>query len=959
VADVFEGARALPADRRLAYLAEKCGGDEALRQEVESLLAWEGRAESLFETPVLVRVDDAIAMRNLEGQRIGPYQLASKIGAGGMGEVYKARDTRLERTVAIKVLTAHVADDPHARERFQREARAVAALNHPHICTLHDVGSQDPSTSSGQPMDYLVMEYLNGETLAERFAKGPLPLDRALQYAIQIADALDKAHRQGITHRDLKPANVMLTTVGTKLLDFGLAKLRPAAAGVVGMSAAANVSPSLTGRGTILGTLQYMAPEQLEGKPADARTDIFAFGALLYEMLTGRRAFEGTSQASLISAILSSDPPPIAVLQPLSPPALNRVVKTCLAKDPDERWQSAHDLTSELKWIAESGSQIAVAARGVDTQVRSRARSRLFGWIAAAVFLVTTLGLAAALYLRRAPVVDTRVYRSTFVPPGNENPSLPLYDKLALSPDGRRLAFVANDANRRIVLWVRELAGLAAQPLAGTEGAASPFWSPDSRFIAFSAGGKLKKIDASGGPAISLCDTNTGLPGSWGRGDVILFSSEAYRPLSRVAAAGGTPAIATTLDTGSGEHWHGHPFFLPDGRHFLYAAGGEPTSGVYVGSLDSLERTRLLDSFANAQYASGFLVFPRAGTLMAQPFDATRLALSGQAMALAEQVNFDPGVPPTGTLAAFTVSATGVLVFEARMNSRLVWFDRASRQTGTLGDAARYGSGVHLSPDGSQASVVVTDSREAANVWLFDVARDVRTPLTASGVVSTEVAPGSIWSPDGRSVVFASTQKGPRDLFQKASNGAGRENVLLADDTGKYPESWSPDGRFLLYMRWAKGSTPDIWVLPLFGDRKPYGFIEAPFFELASQFSPDGRWVAYNSNESGRSEVYVVPFPGPGARVPISTAGGDNARWRRDGKEIFYLAGNTLMAAGVTANGSRFDVGAVQRLFDVPTVDGYWPYDVSPDGQRFLVNTLDGEVAPLTIVVNWPAGLKN
>ena len=293
------------------------------------------------------------------------------------------------------------------------------------------------------------------------------------------------------------------------------------------------------------------------------------------------------------------------------------------------------------------------------------------------------------------------------------------------------------------------------------------------------------------------------------------------------------------------------------------------------------------------------------------------------------------------------------------MTSRLVWFDRAGRQTGTLGDAARHGSGVHLSPDGRQASVVVTDSREAANVWLFDVARGVRTPLTVSGVVSTEVAPGSIWSPDGHRVVFASTQKGPRDLFQKASNGAGPENVLLADDAGKYPESWSPDGRFLLYMRWAKGSTPDIWVLPLFGDRKPYGFIEAPFFELASQFSPDGRWVAYNSNESGRSEVYVVPFPGPGGKVRISTGGGDNARWRRDGKEIFYLAGNTLMAAGVTANGSRFDVGAVQRLFDVPTADGYWPYDVSPDGQRFLVNTLEGAVAPLTIVVNWPAGLKN
>ena len=507
--DVFEGARALPADRRPAYLAERCGGDEALRREVESLLAWDKGAESFFEAPVVVRVDDAIAMKNLEGQRIGPYQLTSKIGAGGMGEVYKARDTRLDRTVAIKVLPAHLSDDPHARERFQREARAVAALNHPHICTLHDVGSQDPSTGSGQAVDFLVMEYLDGETLAERLAKGPLPLHGALQYAIQIAGALDKAHRQGITHRDLKPGNVMLTKAGTKLLDFGLAKLRPAVGAVVGMSAAPNVSPSLTGRGTILGTLQYMAPEQLEGKPADARTDIFAFGALLYEMLTGKKAFEGASQASLIAAILSSDPQPISLLQPLSPPALARLVLKCLAKDPDERWQSAHDLTSELQWIAESELHTAVAAPGVDAQARSRSRTQWYGWMAAAVFLATTLGVAGAMYLRRAPV-DTRVYRSAFLPPANTDYAAIFRNSLlALSPDGRRLAFVAPDTNGRIVLWVRELSALAAQPLAGTEGAAGPFWSPDSRFIAFSAAGKLKKIDASGGPAIPLCDTNS------------------------------------------------------------------------------------------------------------------------------------------------------------------------------------------------------------------------------------------------------------------------------------------------------------------------------------------------------------------------------------------------------------------------------------------------------------------
>jgi Tol biopolymer transport system component len=524
------------------------------------------------------------------------------------------------------------------------------------------------------------------------------------------------------------------------------------------------------------------------------------------------------------------------------------------------------------------------------------------------------------------------------------------------------MAFAAPDANGRVVLWVRELAALTAQPLANTEGASGPFWSPDSRFIAFSAGGKLKKIDASGGPAISLCDKTSPFAGSWGRDDVIVFAPVLYHGLSRVPAAGGTPTAATTLDTEGGELWHGEPFFLPDGRHFLYGVGGDPASGVYVGSLDSTDRTRLLDSFVNAEYASGFLIFPRAGTLMAQSFDATRLALSGEAMAVAEHVDSVPitvskGKPPTGTIAAFAVSDS-VLVFEASRTSRLVWFDRAGKQIGIVGDPARYQSRVQLSPDGSQAAVVATDSQEAANVWLFDVARGVRTPLTVSGRALEPV-----WSPDGRRIVFSSASEGRLDLYQKASSGAGPEDVLLADDGNEYPESLSPDGRFLLYFKWGEGSTHrtntwDLWVLPLFGDRKPFPFIESPFIEAGTQFSPDGRWLAYNTNESGRSELYVVPFPGPGGRVRISTAGGDNARWRRDGKEIFYLAETTLMSAAVTADGSRFDVGPVQRLFEVPMVDGYWPYDVAPDGQRFLVNTLESAVAPLTIVVNWPAALQ-
>src|SRR6267378_1190530 len=499
----------------------------------------------------------------LSGRRLGPYEILSAIGAGGMGEVYRARDTRLDRIVAIKVLPTHLADRSELRERFEREARTIASLNHPHICTLHDIGQQDG-------IDYLVMEYLEGETLAQRLLKGPLPLEQVLQYAIEISDALDKAHRKGVTHRDLKPGNIMLTKTGTKLLDFGLAKLKQEVAPVnVQLSEVATADDPLTAKGTIVGTLQYMAPEQLEGKEVDARTDIFAFGAVVYEMATGKKCFEGKSQAGLIAAILQINPPPISSLQPMTPPALDRVVKRCVAKESDDRWQSANDLTNELKWIAESGSEAGVPAP-ILTDRKSRKR---LVWSVVAILLVAALALGAYSYLRRAPV-NIEPVRFFVSPPGDlagfGTTTSGTTAPVAVSPDGRRLAFVAMGAEGRYLLWIRSLDTLAGQALAGTEGASSPFWSPDSRFIGFFAGGKLKKIEVSGGPPITLCDAPNNRGGTWGRDGVIVFNPANLVALQKVSESGGVPTAATVL--GQGETAHMRPSFLPDGQHFLYRA---------------------------------------------------------------------------------------------------------------------------------------------------------------------------------------------------------------------------------------------------------------------------------------------------------------------------------------------------------------------------------------------------
>ena len=891
-------------------------------------------------------------MTLVAGTKLGPYEILSAIGAGGMGEVYKARDTRLDRIVAIKVLPTHLADRSELRERFEREAKTIASLNHPHICTLYDTGHQDE-------IDFLVMEYLEGETLAQRLQKGSLPIQQVLQYAIEISDALDKAHRKGVTHRDLKPGNIMLTKSGTKLLDFGLAKLTQEVAPAIPDSQLPTMQSAITGEGTILGTLQYMAPEQVEAKEVDARTDIFAFGAVVYEMATGKKAFEGKTSASVMAKILEAEPPSMASLQPMTPSALNRVVKKCLAKEPDQRWQTASDLCGELKWIAEGDSQAGSAA---PVGVQRKGRERL-AWSVTVGVLLAALALSTFAYLQRAPqgVQTTRFFvsppemqslaRTGTVTTGSTAP-------LSVSPDGRRIAFVAGSPDGKYLLWVRSLDALTAQALAGTEGASSPFWSPDSTALGFFAGGKLKKIDISGGPAITLSDAPDSRGGTWSRDGVIVFNPGNRTALQKVSASGGAPAAATVL--AQGEVGHYRPSFLPDGEHFLYrgATGSEMSGPIYLGSLDSPERKLLLTADAsNVVYSQGHLLFVRETTLMAQPFDLRRLALTASAFPIAEQIQTQGNFPPSGV---FSASENGVLAYQgggATTNSQLVWFDRTGKQIGVLGDPAA-NSGIELSPDGRQASVSIPDDAgKGRDIWLYDVARGLRTRFT----FDRANALASIWSPDGSRVVFDTGRKGHQDLYQKASSGAGAEEVLLEDNLDKYPTSWSPDGRFLLYASIGGPTGLDLFVLPLFGDRKPFPFLQTQFNESSGRFSPDGRWVAYSSNESGRYEVYCAPFPGPGGKWQISTAGGVWPRWRSDGNEIFYLApGRELMAAAVNGKGSSFEVGAVKQLFQTRATGLEDRYAVSADGQRFLINTTPEQAAsaPITVVLNWTAGLK-
>jgi len=897
----------------------------------------------------------------------GPYAIVAPIGAGGMGEVYRATDTRLDRTVALKVLPQHVAASAGRRQRFEREARAVSRLSHPNICTLYDVGEQD-----GVP--FLVMEHLDGETLAQRLRRGPIPIREALKYGIDIAAALEHAHRAGIVHRDLKPANIMLTASGAKLLDFGVAAL--CAPDPVAGSAPAAVrteTEALTEEGTILGTLHYMAPEQLEGRDADARADIFALGAVLYEMATGRQAFGGSSKASVIASILERDPPSLAAAaaeggtgpsEPLSP-LLDHVVARCLAKQPAERWQTVADLRRELQWIADVGLQGTVAS-AFRTSRRSRLGSPL--WIAVAVLFVAAGAAIGALIMARAPNPPARAIQFVI-----SAPELVTFSEssafLAVSPDGGALAFVAASPEGRRSLWLRRLDSLAARQLPGTEGGSQPFWSPEGRFLAFRAvrEGQLRKVGVAGGLPQTIADAQTLHSGAWSPQGVIVFKRSADAGLSRVSAAGGAVTSATALDPSRAEVDHGWPHFLPDGRRFLFVARSrqpEHDGVAYVGSLDSADRVRLVSTDSQVTYAPpGYVMHMRGHTLVAQPFDADTGRVAGEPIVIAEQVERNAG----SRRGAFTVSQTGVLAYRPVGQTQLVWFDRSGRRLGTIGPPARYDNPA-LSPDDRLLAFDRPNPETGtADIWVVELARNITSRLT----FNPDADDMPVWSTDGTRIVFRARRTAPDgrlrwSLYEKASSGTGPEQLVPTAPLGPgdAPLAWPQDGRFVVYTAADAAMRRDLWLLPRSAGGTPVRLLETPFNEGQAAASPDGRWLAYVSDESGSNEVYVRPFPSGEARWRISIDGGTEPAWRADGKELYYVARDRYLMAVTMRASTAVDPAPPVRLFETAMASttnvGYTrnQYVVTGDGQRFLVNQPAGGLPPVTVVVNWPALLK-
>jgi eukaryotic-like serine/threonine-protein kinase len=875
---------------------------------------------------------ESSAMPILPGALLGPYRIDSLLGAGGMGEVYKARDTRLERTVAIKVLPEAVASDPDLRQRFEREARAVAALNHPNICTLHDIGNQDG-------VDFLVMEYLDGETLAQRLARGVLPLEQALHIAVEIADAIEKAHRQGIVHRDLKPGNIMLTQGGAKLLDFGLARLTRAAH--TGEDEAETLAGDLTGGQMVLGTVPYMAPEQIEGKPADARTDVFALGIVIYEAVTGRRAFAADSRVRLMSAILEVTPPAISSISTTAPLALDRVVAKCLAKLPADRWASAGDLADALRWLAQDLRAVPVAPPAA---ARSRREPVLWGLAAT---LAAAL-LVLALFTLTRPADEARTVRFALDVEGAGS-------HFSLSPDGRYLAYAADQDGAGRRLWVRPLDTLTAHPLPGTAGATYPFWSPDSQYLAYfsESDRQLKKIPMAGGAPQVICAIGFAhRGGSWGSAGVILFASDMQgERIYRVSDRGGIPTPVTAHTNAAAQYVHSWPQFLPDGRHFLYHGGGTHTNeanGVYVAQLDSPEPTRIVSTNFMARYAEpGRLLFVQGESLVSQPFDPDALEITGEPVVVVEDI----AVSQLYYLAGFSVSANGVLAYRSGGDfneSQLTWFDRDGARLGVVGAPGAWET-PELSPDGTK---IVAADGDGLDLWIFDLDRQQSYRFTFQD--GPEGSP--TWSPDGADIAYmAAKNGGPFDLYRRPANGTGAEELLLASENHKVIEDWSPDGRYLAYFDVNVDTAFDLWVLPLFGDRTPIPLLQTPARESHAEFSPDGRWIAYTSNESGRAEIYVQPFPPTGGKWQISSDSGRQPKWRRDGAELFFLSEAKQVMAVDVKPGATFEAGTPRALFAVDVNLSFQRnnYDVTADGQRFLVNLLTTGAAPVTIVLNW------
>jgi Tol biopolymer transport system component len=874
------------------------------------------------------------------GTRLGPYEILAPLGAGGMGEVWRARDPRLGRSVAIKVLPPEVSADGDRLRRFEKEAQAASSLNHPNIVTIHDIERID-STS------FIVMELVEGKTLREVVSEGPLAVRKLLAIAVQIADGLARAHAARIVHRDLKPENVMVTKDGlVKILDFGLAKLaHPELEGgqlTQGPTVSGGTSP-----GVVMGTVGYMSPEQASGHPVDFRSDQFSFGSVLYEMATGKAPFRRATAAQTLAAIIQDEPEPIATAAPKIPAPLRWIVERTLAKDAKDRYASTEDLARDLAGVREHLPEFS--GSGEAAAMPPRRRSRLLLLVAAAV---AALFVAVVVVRSKTPSAPPQRIETSLLPPERWTFEI---GASALSPDGSRLLFAARDAGHTLYLWVRHLGQSEAQQLVRTTFPVGAFWSPSGRQIGFFADGKLKVIEATGGAPRTVCDAPAAHGGTWNQDDVILFAPKSDGPLFRVSATGGEATPVTRLHPARKETSHRLPSFLPDGRQFLFlsmtTAGEEdPNSGVYVGSLDSRETRRLLGGYTAAIYApQGYVFFTNAeGTLIAQSFDAAQLRLSGSPRPIAEGVLKVAGSGPS--MAGFSASRNGLLAFQHQLiSARIVWFDRSGKEVGSVGPPGEVYP--RFSPDGKKVVVYTEDPRTGNDIWIYDLSRAIRTPLTSGHGENGD----PIWSPDGRQIVFSSTRTGRRDLYLKDSSGAGKERLLLHSDYWQVPMDWSFDGKFLLYGRADPTSALDLWVLPLSGDRKPFPFLQLKGNQDWGRFSPDGRWIAYTSNESGKNEIYVLPFPGLGERWQVTTGGGLSPIWRRDGKELFYLSGGNAVAVEVKP-GSPFQTGAPKPLFPWPW---HHPCDVSADGQRFLTVIPDKEArpVPITLIQNWTNGL--
>ena len=951
IEELYQAAIALSAEKRADHLAQACPDDPDLRAEVLSLLAQ--NADSFLESAPLSAIKALVS-----GAKLGNFEILELIGRGGMGEVYRARDSRLKRDVAIKVLPAGLARDPDRISRLEREARAAGGLNHPNIVAVYDIGCEGDTY-------WIATELVAGESLAKVIERGPLTVPKTIEIATQIADGLAAAHAAGIVHRDFKPANIMVTRDGrVKILDFGLALRR--------RSSQDSTTMDMTDEGTVLGTAGYMSPEQVRGETVDHRSDLFSFGVILYEMLGGKRAFAGGSQVEVMNSILKEEP---GELPASVPQRVDRIVRRCVQKDRERRWQSAADLGFAL------GAMLELPAAA--TRAPSSASWRTWAhisrfWQAVAGLSILALAVLAIFHFRVAPLEAVPAAEPVRLQiPLPTKPPLRLTGSLALSPNGRQLAFVATSTDGIPRIYLRAMDSLAIRQLPGTESVDTLlFWSPDSRFLAFDSGGKLQKIDISGGPAETICALNkTGVGGSWNKDGVITFG-QFGGPIMRVSAAGGAATAVTVLDASHGDIAHTQPYFLPDGRHLMYVRDLGTDAAIAVGSLDAKpdqqDSSKLVQAAFGGAYVPssdpgfGHMLFMRGTTLLAQPFDARHLQVSGDPVRVLEEPL--AGYFDTGT---FSVSANGTLAYWSSGTgpSRLTWFDAQGKIVGDVGSPGSYGS-LALSPDGTQAIVSMWNSNSTQALWLLDLARGASTRLE----LNMPDSESAVWAPNGRSIIFASFRAGQMaDLYEMPLTGGADAEALVKSNEQKTPLSWSPDGRFLLYVSEGGVTKGDLWLLPLDGHGKPTAFLRTEFDEPQGCFSPDGRWIAYVSNESGRYEVYVRPFAPDalqegisniGGKRLISSNGGSGPMWRQDGKELYYidLEGN-LMAVTLTA-GPVSQARVPKLLFHARAPShqmtvGAIAWAPSPDGKRFLFLTSESQSeAPITVVLNWQAGLK-